>query len=290
VNDSVATQASTDDQLLRLERLLGKTIGSLRLRLQLGAGAMGSVYLATDACGHRVAVKVPRRADRPVDAEACLTRLARHPNVVEVLDVLALPWGGSCLVMELLHGRPLSKLMRDEVPAGVALPILRQLCDAAGAAHRRGVVHCDLKPDNVFLVRRGGLPHFVKVIDWGIARGPGVAAPARGTVSGTPRYMSPEQARGHSLGPESDVYAIGLIAWQLLVGHYPFDGATPTRLLVQHRREVPPSPHTLRPRVPRAVSDAVMRALEKKPEQRFSTAAELGAALDVTAPPRRLAA
>jgi serine/threonine-protein kinase len=258
--------------------LAGRQVGAWRLVRRLGVGAMGSVYLAERDKG-RAAMKLPQRPGRSMELEARLTTLAQHPNVVTVHGVCQLPWGGSAMLMEHLAGPSLRELLASGARRVAKLPIFRQLCGAVATAHRRGVVHCDLKPANVLLVPRGATEHFVKLIDWGIARGPGVPPLPDGSVVGTPRYMAPEQGRGKAVDARTDVYALGLIAYELATGRYPFDGVTPSRLSEQHRAERPAPPSELSPSVPRAVSDAIMRALEKQPSRRFADASELGAAL-----------
>ena len=192
--------------------------------------------------------------------------------------------------------------LRDEVAVGALEPdratrIVRGIVAGVGAAHAKGIVHRDLKPENVMLVEHDGEPDFVKVLDFGIAKveslapagAEGVATPLTqmGTVIGTLEYMSPEQAIGNPVDARSDLYSIGVIFYELLSGQCPFEGDA-IRLLNQHvLAEVPALPTGVATKLNPRIARIVYRLLAKKPEERFATAAELGAALsEVAAPPR----
>src|SRR5512133_71392 len=204
-------------------RLLG---GRYRIVSRLGEGGMGAVYLcAHEVLGRRYAVKV-LRPDLATDAElaerfrneAIAASRIGGENVVDVLDFGAEEDGALYYVMEALEGRSLGALIRDEgsLPVGRVLEILDQVCRALGAAHARGVVHRDVKPDNVFLVRRDAGAERVKVLDFGISHVPAARGAERitraGALIGTPEYMAPEQATGGAVDARSDVYAAGVLA------------------------------------------------------------------------------
>lgn len=271
--------------------LIGRTVGSFRIIEQLGSGATGSVFLACHPLiGSKVAVKFlhPRLCSNPqlvaqFQDEARAVNVVGHPNIISIFDMGVSPPSDLYLVMEYLEGRPLSSL-RGPVPASVAVPILAQVCDALEAAHRVGVVHRDVKPDNVFLLRRGR-SNFVKLLDFGAAQLR--RAPRRGGVGesglvmGSPPYMPPEQWLGGPIDGRTDVYALGVTAYLLATGRLPFETrCVPlAQIFRRHRDELPPPPAQVNPGVPRALSEAIVRALAKRPEDRFSSAGELGAAL-----------
>jgi serine/threonine-protein kinase len=170
------------------------------------------------------------------------------------------------------------------VPVAVALDVLLQLCDALECAHERGVVHRDLKPDNVFLVPRRGRDHFVKLVDFGIAKlRDATASPAGRTASGlivgTPEYMAPEQCDDRTVDARTDVYSLGVMAFELLAGRLPFQGRTVTQLLLAHLQQRPPSLLELVPGLDPELDRVVARALEKAPEARHASMAAMAAAL-----------
>ncbi|RKI58505.1 serine/threonine protein kinase, partial [Corallococcus sp. AB049A] len=250
---------------------------------------MGSVYLAEHvSIGSRVAVKVlhehltryPELVQR-FHAEARAVNLIGHENIVSIFDLNAAaprPY----LIMEFLEGAPLSAWVGTPLSAGAVVPMLTQVCDALHAAHARGIVHRDLKPDNIFLVKRGrGMP-FVKVLDFGIAKLVDASMPetVAGIIVGTPEYMAPEQSLSRKLDGRADLYAVGVIAYQLLTGRLPFPDEGLTAQLVAHQTRQPPAPRSICPSIPSAVEAVVLRALAKTPEERFPHALALRAALE----------
>ncbi len=279
---------------------VGKVIlGQFRIEEAIGVGGMGTVYRAHQiTLGRDVAVKIlhPELATNP-DAVRRFHREARvatkleHPNLVQVLLFGEMPEGeGLYLVMEYLEGRSLTQVLREEgaLRAARALHVALQICDAVGAAHAQGVVHRDIKPENVMLVRRHGDPDFVKVLDFGIARvlwDEQTALTQSGVIFGTARYISPEGASGEPTDARSDVYSIGVLVYQLLTGVTPFDAPTPVAMLMKHVNDPPPPLRSMGEgrRVPQAVADVVMRALEKRPSLRYADAGELAAALRAAA-------
>ncbi len=288
--------------------LLGATLGDRYTIVgRLGAGGMGTVYRAEQAPLHReVALKVLRRElGRDPDTVARFTREAkllsqlRHPNTVTILDFGQSAEGLLFLAMELLEGEMLSSRMRSLEHLGVsesvrvACGVLRSLDEA----HARGIIHRDLKPDNIFLARVHGRPdddEIVKVVDFGIAKirdgelSPGLdpVATQEGTVFGTPRYMSPEQAQGKTLDGRSDLYAVGVLLFHMLTGQAPFTDDDAVIVMAHHIKTVPPPVSSLVPgaRVPAALEDLVARALAKSPDDRPQTAQEFLSELESLGP------
>ncbi|HEY1548602.1 MAG TPA: protein kinase, partial [Kofleriaceae bacterium] len=231
--------------------------------------------------GKRAALKVMHRAlVSDVAAERILTE-ARvvnhigHANIVDIFETGQLPDGRLYIVMERLEGRPLGmlategKLLPDRVIA-----ILLQICDALIAAHAAGVVHRDLKLDNVFLIDNPDEPTLpkVKVLDWGIAKelANDVRQTIDGQLVGTPQYLSPEQARGLDVGPPSDVYSLGVLAYELFLEQLPFEAETAAEVMTMHLRALPPEPSELWPEIPHLLEKLLLQMLAKKPEQRPS--------------------
>jgi eukaryotic-like serine/threonine-protein kinase len=259
--------------------------GRFELQATLGRGGMATVYRAWDRVGQRpCAVKVlsellseDEQFRRRFRQEATAARGLTHPNIVSVDD-----WGeaGShhYIVMEYVAGGTLRDLLRrhGRLPQALALRMAVEVADALAHAHARGVVHRDIKPENLLLAEDGR----IKVADFGIARTIDAAALTRtGIVMGSARYLSPEQARGHSAGPRSDLYALGVVLFEMLAGRVPFDGDTAVAIAVQHVHEPPPRLQELRPDVPEAVAASVERLLAKQEEDRYPTAGAAAADL-----------
>lgn len=256
--------------------------GRYRVQGVIAQGGMGVVYEADDTReGRAVAVKVlhPRyAADRSAHArfaqEAAVAGSFGHPNIVAVYDVGALDGGVPFMVMERLRGETVSRRLQRERPLGVALgvEIARQTLHALIASHARGVLHRDLKPDNLFLVEGPELR--VKVLDFGVAKalygGPSAPKITRaGHVMGTPTYMSPEHARGDvDLDARADLYALGMILYETLAGRLPFSATSPTTVLVEIQRATLRPLRALRPEVPEALSALVMQCLSKDRDRR----------------------
>lgn len=268
---------------------------------RLGVGGMGAVYRAEQrALGRDVAVKVLRRElGRDADTVARFHREAqalsnlRHPNTVAVLDFGQTADGLLFLVMELLEGEMLSTRLRRDgaLPVAEALRITSGMLRSLGEAHRAGIVHRDLKPDNIFLARvDADGEDLVKVVDFGVAkiRPGGVDAPIdplstqEGTVFGTPRYMSPEQAQGRPLDGRSDLYAVGVMLFQMLTGVVPFGEDDAVVVMAHHIMTPAPRVLDLNPStgVPPALDDLVARCLAKRPGDRPGSAEELLRAIE----------
>ncbi len=274
------------------DRMLGRVLGDrYRVLSRLGEGGMGTVYLCEHAVlQRRFAVKVLRPelvsdaelVDRFRNEAIAASRIGQE-NVVDVLDFGAEEDGALYYVMEALEGRSLGAVIRDEgsLPVGRVLEILDQVCRALGAAHARGVVHRDVKPDNVFLVRRDAGAERVKVLDFGISHVPAARGAERitraGALIGTPEYMAPEQATGGAVDARSDVYAAGVLAYEMLTGTLPIEEGSPIATLVAHQTRTPEPPSRRVPAIPAAVDALVLRALAKRPEDRFASMEAFGA-------------
>jgi serine/threonine-protein kinase len=275
------------------DRTVGRVLGGrYRVLSRLGEGGMGTVYLCEHAVlGRRYAVKV-LRPDLAGDAElaerfrneAIAASRIGGENVVDVLDFDAEADGAIYYVMEALEGRSLGAVIGEDGPLDVsrALALLAQLCRALGAAHARGVVHRDVKPDNVFVVRGEDGAERVKVIDFGISQvspelGRGGRLTRAGAVIGTPEYMAPEQAAGDEVDHRADVYALGVLAYELLTGTLPIVATTPIATLVAHQTRTPEAPGRRRPGIPPEVDALVMSMLAKRPGDRPASMDVLGA-------------
>ncbi len=277
----------------------GAEVGDYVVDRFLGAGAMGEVYAGRHpVIGKKVAIKVLKR-ELASDAEAAerFVREARavnqidHDNVIDVFNFGQLDDGRLYLVMDLVDGRSLRTALGDgPLPVATALAILDKVAEALDAAHARGVVHRDLKPDNVMLAGDPESPR-VFVLDFGIAKlvagnpGGNATLTAKGTWLGTPGYMAPEQWSADGAGPASDRYALGVMAYELLSGALPFEASTLPQMMEQHFRAPVPALSS-RGKTPPELGDTInqidpvlARAMAKSPDERFATARELVAAL-----------
>lgn len=279
---------------------IGRTLSNVyRVTSKIGEGGMGAVYLAehihlrkpyavkvltTAIAQHEVAVERLRQ-------EAIAASSIEHDNIVDVVNFDRAPDGSVYIVMELLRGEGLhERIAAGPLPPGQALPIAWQICDALGAAHARGIVHRDLKPENIFLARRGEIER-VKVLDFGISKVKSADAEAvrmtrTGQLVGTPLYMSPEQARGEQeIDARVDIYALGVILFEMLSGQTPFDGRNYFELLWKHGNEPPPGlRERVGPAIPEELDAVVARALAKDPKERFASMEALGLALEGACP------
>ncbi len=279
--------------------LVGRTIGGrYAIDALVGEGAMGAVYRASQiVLGTTVAVKVlhrPLHADPTFTSrfleEARAASRINHPGSVRVLDFGEEPDGLLYIVMEYLDGRPLDQVLAAEgpLPSPRIVDIASQILAALAVAHEMGIIHRDLKPENIVL-RAGtndeGKPcDVVKVCDFGVAKQiEPLANHARvtgdGIVIGTPAYMSPEQARGDVLDPTSDLYAVGVLIFQLMTGKLPFDGATPMGTALMHVTEEPTRPRLLNPSADERLEAICLKAMRKRASERPASAREMRAEL-----------
>lgn len=284
-SDGVALE-KTDDSLL------GQTLaGKYRIDERLSEGGMGTVYRGTHVLMDKtVAVKVLRAslaADEKIVArfsrEARAASRINHPHALSVTDFGEDQNGVVFLVMEFLSGRTLKEVIRSEgpMPLARAVEIITQVGSALDDAHGQGVVHRDLKSDNIMLITATSAD-YAKVLDFGIAKikeaegdyDPGLTSP--GLVIGTPQYMSPEQcSQAPDIDARTDIYSLGIILFEMLVGHVPFTGESPTVIMLKQMQQAPPSLSTERNDLPAAVETVVNRALEKRPENRYETVGQL---------------
>ncbi|MCB9632997.1 MAG: protein kinase [Sandaracinus sp.] len=269
--------------------LIGRTLaGRYVIEEKIGVGGMGTVYRAKhEVVGRDVAVKflAPELSFEPTNRtrflrEARAANRINHEHIIDITDFGETDDGHVYLVMEFLDGIPLSKAIEEgALEMTRALRIMRQIAKALGRAHELDVVHRDVKPDNIFLLR-GYEGDFVKLLDFGLAQMKGeLRVTATGTVFGTPEYIAPEQARGAPLGPPADLYSCGCVFFEMLTGVLPFTGSTPD-LILKHLREPARAPSFHVPTLPPEVDAIALRLLEKRPDDRFATAHELVAALD----------
>ena len=277
--------------------MLGVRIGNYTIVEKIGEGGMGTVYRAAhDTLGRSAAVKMLSPAGSRDDEmvarlfnEARSATAIRHPGVVEIYDFGFLPDDTAYIIMELLEGESLADRLRRDggVPYRRALEIVRAVCRTLHVAHEHGIIHRDLKPENIFLVPDPEMPagERVKLLDFGIAKGGD--QPSRdaltdtGVVMGTPPYMSPEQCRGAPMiDRRTDLYALGCVLYELLCGRPPFNARSAGEIIAHHLYFRPRSPREHEPRIPRAVEELVLSLLQKNPERRPATAAQVAAAIE----------
>jgi serine/threonine-protein kinase len=294
--------------------MIGRVVaGRYRLESRLGEGGMGVVYRARHVLIDRVvALKLIRPDLRgETHLRAWMLREARaanrvdHAHIIDIHDIGETEEGELYLVMEYLVGTALSaELARGPMSLSRGVDILEQMCAALGRAHDLGVVHRDLKSDNILLSTKGGRKDFVKILDFGLAHlamDPRLAP--KGAVFGTPEYMAPEQARGEEAGPQSDLYALGVLFFEMLTGQLPFRSSDRETLLEMQRSAPPPRPRSIKTDVLPAAEAIVLKLLEKDRRRRFqdahhlheelkalqrslpSTAWEVGSGGELAAPP-----
>ena len=284
--DATPLEDAPDDE----DPIVGQLLdGSYEVLRVIGQGGMGTVYEARHTRLHtkRFAVKllhhelarqpeVVTRFQREAEAASVLT----HPNVVGVYDVNTSADGRPYIVAELLQGEDLGSYLErlGKLPTVEAVHIVRQVCHALGAAHAHGIVHRDVKPENVFLA---GPNATVKVLDFGISKvlETGEGLTKTGTVMGTPDYMAPEQARGDRVDSRADIYAVGAILYRALTGRKPFEGTDAMAILTAVLTQEPERPSTLEPRIPLSLELIVQRTMAKVPSERFATMETLEQAL-----------
>lgn len=272
--------------------LVGQMIGPYRVVRRLGSGGMGTVYQAEQTrIGARVALKVlhPHLSqDESLRArfyaEAKTVNVVGHANIVRIFDINEAPGNLHYFVMEYLEGEPLSQLQRPLEP-GLLTHLLGEACEALEAAHNAGVVHRDLKPDNLFVVRReSSQKPSLKVLDFGVAKARGPLTHPRltavGMVLGTPAYMAPEQWTGQPVDGRADIYALGVTAYLMATGRLPYPRGQVAELVLSPNAPMPNAPHLLNPRIPVGLSEAILRALARRPAERFDRALEFKQAME----------
>ncbi len=280
-----------------VDPLIGQTLaGKYFIHQLLGHGGMGDVYKATHLTLDRpVVLKLLKKLFHSDPSlvqrfhrEARASSRLNHPNSITIIDFGQTDDGTLFMAMEYLAGKSLERIVSEDhpLPEGRVIHIVAQILAALGEAHALGIIHRDLKPANVMIEPRRDEPDFVKVLDFGIAKlnepgsgGPGLTQ--AGIVCGTPGYMSPEQVRGEELDPRSDIYAVGVILYEMLTGVLPFESDTPMGLVTKHLVEDPPPIGVRRPGtvVSEALEAVIMRALARDRDERFSSSDEMRAAL-----------
>jgi serine/threonine-protein kinase len=268
--------------------LIGATIGNYRVVSKLGEGGMGSVYLAEHPLiGKKVALKVLH--EEYASNQDVVTRFFNeakavndigHPNIVDIIDYGVVQTQGGpgfvYFIMEFLNGESLASVLQREAPLPPerAFAIAAQVADCLSASHAKGIIHRDLKPDNIYLIQKAREKDFVKVLDFGIAKltgdNHGSSRTRTGIVMGTPAYMSPEQCEGRgNIDQRTDIYALGIVLYEMITGKVPFAGEGYGEVLVQHLTKRPDRPSTVRGVIPPQVEAIIMKALEKKPADRY---------------------
>jgi serine/threonine-protein kinase len=292
----VTEPASPSSEMRDSDPLLGKVLdGRYEIQAILGEGGMGLVYKAKHVTlGKKLAIKV-LKAEVSKDQEIVqrfrqeaqsATSIGNH-HIIDISDFGVLPDGSTYFVMEYLDGKSLTKAIEPGSPlrASRTIHIAKQLCRALGAAHEIGIVHRDLKPDNIYLISRGGDPDFVKVLDFGIAKVVGQKSKLTqvGQVFGTPHYMSPEQCAGTAVDKRTDIYALGVIMYEMSSSRVPFDADNLMGILTKHLYEEPVAPHELPPPVdvPPALEAVILKCLAKKTDARYQTMQEVLADLEL---------
>ncbi len=273
---------------------VGGSVGNYVVKSKLGEGGMGIVWLAEHPLiGKRVAIKVihPNYARNPEAVsrfftEAQAVNRIGHPNIVDITDFGQSPGGESYFVMEYLLGQALSTRMTEGgLDLRRAVHVAAQACDALAASHAAGILHRDLKPDNIYLLKRGQDPDFVKVLDFGLAKLTGDSNKSShktrtGSMMGTPYYMAPEQCAGKAdIDGRADIYSIGVILFEMTTGQVPFPGEGYGEIIVKHMTQPAPHARTLNPSVPEWLDALIDRCLAKERTERVQSMGELHAIL-----------
>lgn len=281
--------------VLRQEVAQARKLGQYQLKQRLGSGGMGEVYLAEHLLLRRPCAVKLIRADRAADPSALIrferevqtTATLTHPNTVQIFDYGHAEDGTFYYAMEYLPGLSLQELVARHGPLlpGRAVYLLRQVCGALREAHAIGLIHRDIKPNNILVCERGGNHDVAKLLDFGLVQAPEAGKSdgkltQEGAVLGTPTYMSPEQAGGTgNLDARSDIYSLGAVAYFLLTGELPFKGSSAVQILAAHLYEPVKPPRSLCPEIPADLEEVVMRCMEKNPAARYGDVQSLDQAL-----------
>jgi len=276
-----------------MENLIGKTLGNYRIESVIGTGGMGQVFRAVHIhLAREAAIKVLHAnlaAEPGFQArflkEARAIASLKHPNIVAVHD-FGEQAGSLYLVMELIEGGSLRQLLLAQTTAQAGLPLwtgidlVRQTADGLALAHAQGMVHRDIKPDNLLLSDTLGGNPVIKITDFGLVRlAESGTMTATGMVLGTAAYMSPEQCQGVELDGRSDLYSLGVVLYEVATGYVPFQAKTLSAAVYHHVQVAPPPPRTVRPDLPLELEQVILRCLAKRPAERYASAAELSSAL-----------
>lgn len=265
-----------------MSSLIGKKLGNYKISAMLGQGGMAAVYRARqESMARDVALKVIDTSEDSKDffqkfqSEARTIAALSHPHIIKVFDY-GIQDQYAYLVMELLPGGTIGRVLKKgALPVRATYRVLQQLCEALDYAHLKGIVHRDLKPQNVLLDENRN----VILTDFGIARllqrFPISLSGMNESVTGTPGYMAPEQWRNENINARTDIYALGVMMFEMLAGRLPFAGSTPKSMMYLHTFHNPPHLRSLRPEIPEGVEQVVLRAMAKDPAQRFPSAGDL---------------
>lgn len=277
--------------------MIGKIIGNnFRLLEVVGTGAMGTIFKAEQvSLGKTVVIKLLHRhllgdpsLSKRFHREARAASLLNHPNTIQIIDFGQMQNGPLYIAMEFVPGRDLADVLFHEFPMAPmrVVNIVRQIASALDEAHANGVLHRDLKPENIMVGDRRNQPDFVKVLDFGIAKlqdgvqTAGAFQTVAGVVCGTPEYMSPEQARGETLDGRSDLYALGVLMYQLLTNRLPFEGESPLAVVSQHLSQEPVPPSRFANGIPPSLENLTLALLVKARDERPAAALDVVAELD----------
>lgn len=275
---------------LRHEAFVAKQLGQYRLKQMLGSGGMGEVYLAEHEMMKRpCAIKIirPEKAGNPqalarFEREVRATAKLSHWNSIDIYDYGRTDDGTFYYVMEFLPGHNIGELVEQHgpLPAARIVYLMRQVCDALAEAHEHGLIHRDIKPANIYCAYRGGLFDVAKLLDFGLAKPTtdheDVGLTQEGSITGSPLFMSPEQATGSDQVDErSDIYSLGALMYYMAAGRPPFDYKQPIKVMVAHASENPVPPSEFNPQIPEELDELILRCLEKQPEDRVQTARQL---------------
>jgi serine/threonine-protein kinase len=272
--------------------VIGSTVNGYVVRGRLGSGGMGIVYAGDHpVIGKRAAIKVlrPEIAEneeqvKRLVSEARAVNAVGHRGIIDVFGYDTLPDGRQCIVMEYLDGEPLGDMLsrnRKEkrvMPIPQVLVVLEEILSALGAAHSAGVIHRDLKPSNIFLCKQRDGLSYVKLLDFGIAKLGVLGSTPQTRASmlvGTPSYMAPEQARGGAVSAAMDLYAVGIMAFEMLTGELPFNGESVVEMLMKHAEQPPPKPSSILMSIPDDLDELVLKLLAKDPKDRYQSADEV---------------